>query len=202
MRLAAATKNEGKTRELRAMFADCADGNGNAYELLSMGDLGIDADVVEDADTFEGNALKKAEAVMRLCGEITIADDSGLCVEALGGAPGVYSARYSGAGATDSRNNEMLLKHMEHQTNRNAKFVCVIAVVFPDGGSATVRGELRGQIAYGVSGTGGFGYDALFYLPQYGKTAAEIPQDLKNRISHRGQAVAALKEYLARLGMV
>lgn len=190
MRLVVATKNEGKLREFKEIL------KGTCFEVVSMGDIGLDIDVEEDADTFEGNAVKKATQIMKACGEITVADDSGLCVEALGGAPGVYSARYSGSGATDLKNNIKLLKSMEGVENRNAKFVCAIAAAFPDGRTITVAGEFHGFIDYEMKGTGGFGYDVLFYLPEYKMTSAQIPPGLKNHISHRGKALVKLKEKL------
>lgn len=190
MKLVAATKNKGKLREFKAIF------EGTQWEIVGMDELGIDIDVVEDADTFEGNALKKAVEIMRHCGEATVADDSGICVDALGGAPGVYSARYSGEGATDEKNNLKLLAEMEDEKNRAAKFVCAVAVAFPSGETKVLTGEFHGQIGYEMKGSGGFGYDVLFYLPQYDKTGAEIDAALKNKISHRAKALEALKEYL------
>jgi len=187
MKLVVATKNMGKIREIKEILKD------TDWEILSMKDVGINIDVVEDADTFEGNAIKKAQEIMKICNCVTLADDSGLVVEALNGEPGIYSARYSGENATDELNNQKLLKKMENQTNRNAKFVCAIALSYPDGTVKTVRGEFEGQIAYSPKGSGGFGYDVIFYLPQYGKTSAELEPELKNKISHRGMALKLLK---------
>jgi len=188
MKLVVATKNEGKMREIRAILAD------TNWEVVSMKDMKIDVDVVEDKDTFEGNALKKAEEIMRICNEVTLADDSGLVVDALLGAPGVYSARYAGENATDEDNNHKLLSVMQNEKNRTARFVCVLAVAFPDGRRETVRGEFEGQIDYEMKGNGGFGYDVLFYLPEYNMTSAEIPAEIKNKISHRGKALEKFKE--------
>lgn len=189
-RIVVATKNQGKMREIKAILGD------TGYEFVSMGDLGIDIDVVEDADTFLGNAEKKAVEIMKACGEITLADDSGLCVEALGGAPGVYSARYSGEGATDLKNNLLLLKNMEGVENRKAYFACAMVVAFPDGKIISHCGEFHGEIDYEMKGTGGFGYDVLFYLPQYNMTSAEISAEEKNKISHRAKALEGIKEKL------
>lgn len=192
MKIVIATKNEGKMREFKSIFS------GTDYEVVSMSEMGVDIDVVEDCDTFEGNALKKAHEIMKACGAITVADDSGLCVDALGGAPGVYSARYSGKGATDLKNNLKLLDVMKEETNRKAKFVCAIAIVFPNGESKIFEGEFHGEIAHDMSGTRGFGYDVLFYLPEYNMTSAQISSQLKNEISHRGKALFALKEFLSQ----
>lgn len=191
MKLVVATKNQGKIREFKEIFS------GTKYEIVSMSEMGIDEDVVEDCATFEGNALKKATEIMRVCSEITVADDSGLCVEALSGAPGIYSARYSGEGATDLKNNLKLLEAMKDEPNRNAKFVCAIAIAFPSGETKTLTGEFHGEIAHEMSGTGGFGYDVLFYLPEYNMTSAEISAELKNKISHRGKALTELKHFLS-----
>lgn len=190
MKLVIATKNKGKVREIKEILA------GTPWDIVSMEEAGISLDVEETADTFEGNALLKARAVMRLCGEVTVADDSGLCVDALGGAPGVYSARYAGENATDLENNLKLLRAMGNTENRKAKFVCAIAVAHPAGGEKTLRGEFHGEIAHEMRGTGGFGYDVLFYLPEYKMTSAQLEPQVKNQISHRAAALIKLKEYL------
>ena len=179
MKIVVATKNQGKLREIKAILSD------EKYEIVSMSDIGIDIEVDEDADTFSGNAEKKAIEIMKACNEITLADDSGLVVDALNGAPGVYSARYAGEHGDDLQNNLLLLKNMENKTNRNAKFVCALVLAFPDGRTISVEGEFHGQIDYEMKGTGGFGYDVLFYLPEYGMTSAEISAEEKNKISHR-----------------
>ena len=190
MRLIVATKNKGKLKEFREILSD------TPWEVIGMEDAGVYIDIEENADTFEGNALLKAAQVMQRCGEITVADDSGICVDALGGAPGVFSARYAGDNATDLENNLTLLKVMENEANRSAKFVCAIAVARPSGETKILKGEFSGEIAYDMKGSGGFGYDCLFYLPEYKKTSAEIPAELKNKISHRAKALRKLKEYL------
>ena len=163
MKIVIATKNRGKLQEFKAILGG---------DVISMDEAGVGIDIAEDADSFEGNALKKAVEVMRLCGEVTIADDSGICVDALGGAPGVYSARYAG-NRDDAENNLKLLRDMEGKINRRAKFVCALAVAFPDGRTEIVTGEMHGEIASDMRGDGGFGYDVLFYLPEYGMTSAE-----------------------------
>ncbi len=190
MKIVVATKNKGKLKEIKAILSD------TGYEIVSMADIGLDIEVDEDADTFTGNAIKKAVEIMKVCNEITLADDSGLVVEALGGAPGVYSARYAGEHGDDLQNNLLLLKNMEGQENRDAKFVCAMAVAFPNGKTINVEGEFHGQIDYEMKGTGGFGYDVLFYLPEYNMTSAEISAEEKNKISHRSKALKLIKEKL------
>ena len=190
MRLVLATNNQGKIREFKAMLAD------SPWEVVGLGELGIQLDVEETADTFEGNAIIKATRAMQLSGEVAVSDDSGICVEALDGAPGVYSARYSGEGATDYQNNIKLLEMMANHANRKAKFVCAIAVVSPDNEIKTMRGEFEGEIAYSMQGSGGFGFDVLFYLSDYKMTSAQIPAELKNKISHRAKALEKLRDYL------
>lgn len=192
-RIVVATKNQGKLKEIKAILKD------TGYEFVSMTDIGLDIDVVEDADTFTGNAKKKATEIMKACGEITLADDSGLCVDALNGAPGVYSARYSGEGATDLKNNLLLLENMKDIENRAAKFVCAMVIAFPDGRIISEYGEFHGTIDYEMKGTGGFGYDVLFYLPEYKMTSAEISAEEKNKISHRAKALARIKEKLGEI---
>ena len=192
MKLVIATKNPGKLKEFKAIL-------GGEREVLGMCDAGVDVEVIEDGLTFEQNALKKATEIMRLCGEVTIADDSGLCVDALSGAPGIYSARYAddlGFFHDDHQNNLKLLRNMEGVTDRSAQFVCALAAAFPDGRTHVVTAHFHGEIAHTMSGSGGFGYDVLFYLPEYGMTAAEIPADLKNKISHRAQAIAQMRDFL------
>lgn len=193
MKIVAATKNKGKIREIKSILS------GSGFEIFSMEDIGITADVVENADTFEGNALKKAVEIMKMCGEITIADDSGLVTEALGGEPGIYSARYAGSHGDDLANNLLLLKNMQGKENRNAKFVCAMAAAFPNGDTFCVTGEFHGQIGYEMKGDNGFGYDSIFYLPEYGNlSSAEISPEGKNKISHRFKALKKLKDELLK----
>jgi XTP/dITP diphosphohydrolase len=191
-RLVIATNNQGKVREIKAIFG------GSYDEILSLKEAGIILDVVEDGDTFEENAVKKAMQAFRITGCDTLADDSGLCVEALGGAPGIYSARYAGVNATDEDNNNKLLWEMRGQKNRKAKFVCVMALV--SGGKViTAGGEVSGTIAHAPQGEGGFGYDPLFFSDEFGQTFGELPEGIKNSISHRSRALAALKEKVPEL---
>jgi XTP/dITP diphosphohydrolase len=196
LKLIVATKNAGKIREFKEILKDLG------CEIVPMTECGINVDVVEDADTFLGNAIKKATEIMKLTGEITIADDSGLMVDALMGAPGVYSARYAGEHATDLENNIKLLDQMKDIAIRSARFVCTIAVAFPNGKIETAYGEMEGLIDYEMKGSGGFGYDVLFYLPEHKKTSAEIPSDVKNKISHRYKALCKLKEILRRNALI
>lgn len=187
MRLVIATNNQGKVREIKAILG------GFYSEVLSLKDAGIILEVVEDGNTFEENAIKKAAQAFEITGCDTLADDSGLCVEALGGAPGIYSARYSGENATDEDNNNKLLWEMRGQKNRKAKFVCVMALV-SNGTVITASGEAAGTIAHAAEGEGGFGYDPLFISEEFGQTFGELPEGIKNNISHRSRALAALKE--------
>jgi XTP/dITP diphosphohydrolase len=189
-RLLIATGNAGKVREIKAILGGFYD------ELVSLKDIGLDLHVVEDGDTFEANAVKKALHAAQAAGCDALADDSGLCVEALGGAPGVYSARYSGEDATDGANNAKLLAALEGVADRRAKFVSVVALA--SGGMVTTAyGEVSGVIADAPSGSGGFGYDPLFFVPELGQTFAEIPAEVKNSLSHRARALAALRDKLS-----
>jgi XTP/dITP diphosphohydrolase len=189
-RLLIATGNAGKVREIKAILGGFYD------ELVSLKDIGLNLHVVEDGDTFEANAVKKAYEAARAAGCDALADDSGLCVEALGGAPGVYSARYAGEDATDEANNDKLLIALEGIENRRAKFVSVVALVSGDT-VTTACGEVGGVIAHAPSGSGGFGYDPLFFVPELGQTFAEIPAEVKNSLSHRARALAALRDKLS-----
>lgn len=181
MRVVIATGNQGKVREIREIL-------GSQFEVVSMKELGIEIDIEENGATFAENAAIKARAVYELCGEITMADDSGLCVQALGGAPGVYSARYAGEGHDDAANNEKLLREMQGVEDRRAYFACAVCCVY-SGGSFTVEGQCPGIIAETLQGEGGFGYDPLFYVPQYQKTFGQLSMEEKNTISHRGRAL-------------
>jgi len=190
MKLVIATNNQGKVREIKAILGGFYD------EILSLKDAGIILEVVEDGDTFEANAIKKAMQAYEITGCDTLADDSGLCVEALGGAPGVYSARYAGENASDEDNNNKLLWEMRGVKNRRAKFVCVLALVTAKE-VITACGEVEGAIAHSPSGEGGFGYDPLFFSAEFGQTFGELPEGIKNSISHRSRALALLKEKVA-----
>jgi|SRR6185369_16007331 len=197
-KLLIATGNAGKVREFAALFSD------KGLKLYSMKDFPALLPAVEDCSTFAGNALKKASAASRQTGLPTIADDSGLCVDALGGKPGVLSARYAGEGADDETNNLKLLHELTAvQTGRRqAAFRCAIAFCTPEGFEASFEGELKGLILEKPSGSGGFGYDPLFMVPEYGKTLAELSLEVKNGISHRGMAAEALKSYLVKIGFL
>lgn len=190
-RLLIATNNQGKVKEIKAIL-------GNLYdEIVSLKDAGIKLEVVEDGDSFEVNAIKKAREAAQVAGCDALADDSGLCVDELGGAPGIYSARYAGEDATDAQNNEKLLANLKGVSDRSARFVSVVALVSADK-VTTASGEVRGVIAHKPSGNGGFGYDPLFFMPELGQTFAEIPPDIKNGLSHRARALAALKNKLGK----
>jgi XTP/dITP diphosphohydrolase len=195
LRLLVATHNRGK----KAEYAEILDGLG--LELVSLTDLGITEDVEETGITFAENALLKARAYASLAGMLTLADDSGLEVDALGGEPGVRSARYAGPGATDEDRYRLLLDKLEAVPagRRGARFRCVIALVWPDGGERVTEGVCEGWITREPTGTHGFGYDPVFYVPGEGRTMAELPPEVKNRISHRAQAGWEAKRILHAL---
>ena len=187
-----ATGNEGKMKEIREILADID------AEVLSLKDAGIHADIVEDGKTFEENAIIKAKAICELTGEIVLADDSGLEIDYLNGEPGVYSARYMGEDTSYRIKNNNLIQRLDGvpDEQRTARFVCVIAAAFPDGTVKTAYGAMEGIIGYKEAGENGFGYDPIFFLPEYGRTSAEISLEEKNKISHRGKALRAIKEVL------
>jgi XTP/dITP diphosphohydrolase len=193
MKIFLATGNKHKIDEIKAIFKNVKD-----IEILSIKD-GIEIpEVVEDGDTFEANSAKKALEIAKFTGMITIADDSGLCVDALNGEPGVYSARYSGEGATDASNNAKLIKNLQGIENRKAHFVSVITLGKPDGRAYSFRGEVDGEIIDIPRGDTGFGYDPHFYVAEYGKTLAEMPE-MKNVISHRANALKKLEVELEEI---
>ena len=193
MKIFLATGNKHKIDEIKAIFKNVKD-----IEILSIKD-GIEIpEVVEDGDTFEANSAKKALEIAKFTGMITIADDSGLCVDALNGEPGVYSARYSGEGATDASNNAKLIKNLQGIENRKAHFVSVITLGKPDGRAYSFRGEVEGEIIDIPRGETGFGYDPHFYVAEYGKTLAEMPE-MKNVISHRANALKKLEVELENI---
>ncbi len=192
MDLVIATRNNGKLKEIRAML------KGTRIRVLSLDDFHGCPDVIEDGKTFRENALKKARAVAEYTGKTALADDSGLSVDALDGAPGVYSARFSGPGADDLKNNRKLLRMMKDVPDggRGAEFVCVMALAGPKGSGVkerTVKGVVRGRITRGMRGPGGFGYDPLFYYSPKGMTFAEMGPEEKNRVSHRARALMKIK---------
>ena len=191
-RLIFATGNEGKMREIREILKDLD------YEILSLKEAGIDIDIVEDGETFEENAIIKATTVMKACGEIVLADDSGLEIDYLNKEPGVMSARYMGENTSYRIKNQILIDRLDGvpKEKRTARFVCVVAAAFPDGRVETRRGTIEGRIAYEPAGENGFGYDPIFYYPEKGMTTAEISPEEKNRISHRGKALRQIREVL------
>ena len=193
MIIVAATQNKHKIEEISAITKPLG------MEIISRQEAGVpDFEVVEDGDTFEENSEKKARAIMEACGQITIADDSGLMVDALGGAPGVYSARYAGEDGNDAKNNVKLLAMMSDvpMEQRTAKFVSVITMVYPDGETLVARGECRGHIIFEEKGDNGFGYDPLFVPEGFTKTFAELTGEEKNKISHRASALRELERLL------
>ena len=190
MKLVLASKNEKKLKEMNEILS------GMEVEVCLQADVGIDVDVEETGTTFEENSMLKAKAVMEASGLPAIADDSGLCVDALNGAPGVYSARYGGEGLDDAGRYRLLLASMPAGQPRTAKFVSVITCCFPDGGVLTARGECPGTIAFAPMGEGGFGYDPVFFLPKLKKTFAQLSAEEKNAISHRGRALEAFQAKL------
>jgi len=192
MQLLVATNNPGKVRE----YADLLDGLG--LELLGLAGIGLGNGVDETGQTFVENAQLKAQAYCRASRLLTLADDSGLEVEALGGAPGVHSARYAGPMASDADRIRKLLTALcsVPAEQRAARFRCVIALAWPDGRLETFEGQCEGVIAFEPQGTNGFGFDPIFYLPELGCTMAELPTEVKNRISHRARAAALARERL------
>lgn len=186
MRVILASNNENKLREMQQILSPLG------WEILRQKDVGLHLDPDENGETFEDNSRIKAEAVMQASGLPAIADDSGVSVDALNGAPGVHSARYGGAACnTDEDRNQFLLKNMEQVPDggRGAKFVSVITMAYPDGRIVSARGELAGEILRQEQGNGGFGYDPLFYIPAEGCTMAELTPERKNEISHRAVAL-------------
>ena len=184
--IVAATGNAHKLKEIRAILKD--------YEILSEAEAGFYGDVEETGATFAENALIKARAVSEATGYPALADDSGLCVEALNGAPGVFSARYSGGGSAENR--ALLLKNLNGESDRSAYFACAIALVYPDGRTVTAEGRTFGEILTSEQGENGFGYDSLFFSLDLGKAFAEATEEEKNAVSHRGRALRALEAQL------
>ena len=187
-----ATGNENKMKEIRMILGDLD------YEILSMKEAGIDADIVEDGKTFEENAIIKATAISKLSGCLVLADDSGLEVDYMDKMPGIYSARWMGEDTAYRIKNKAIIDKLEGvpDEKRTARFVCAIAAAFPDGRVVTKRGTIEGIIGYEERGENGFGYDPIFFLPEYGKTTAELSPEEKNRISHRGRALELIKSEL------
>lgn len=193
LRVLIATHNEGKKREYAELLAD------TGAELVSLADVGIEQSIPEEGETYAENAVLKARGYAALSGMLTLADDSGIEVDALGGGPGVHTARYAGEGASDADRNALLLRSVAGvpEEARTARFRCVIALAWPSGRTEVVEGVVKGRIAPEPRGEHGFGYDPIFYVPAYGRTMAELPEEVKNRISHRARAAAAAAQVLA-----
>lgn len=203
MKIIFATGNEGKMREIRAILADAE------ADILSMKEAGLRLNIEEDGNSFAENAAIKAKAVAQaLAAEgkfhdcTVLADDSGLEIDCLNGEPGIHSARYLGEETPFDVKSGALLERMMNvpDAKRSARFVCAIAAVFPDGETVTTRGTIEGRIGHALKGDNGFGYDPIFYLPEYGRTAAELTDEEKNQISHRSRALALMKEELRKRG--
>lgn len=190
-----ATGNEGKMREVRMILGDLG------VEILSLKEAGVTAEAEENGATFEENAIIKAKEIMEKTGALVLADDSGLEIDALNGEPGIYSARYMGHETSYHVKNQNLIDRLEGKTGaeRSARFVCAIAACFPDGRVLTTRGTMEGQIGYEERGENGFGYDPIFYLPEYQCYSGELPLEEKNKLSHRGKALRLMKEELNAL---
>jgi len=188
-----ATGNENKMKEIRMILSDLG------MPILSMKEAGIDVDVVEDGSTFEENAMIKATEIAKHTENcIVLADDSGLEIDYLNGEPGIYSARYLGVDTSYDIKNQILLDKLQGvpDEKRTARFVCAIAAAFPDGTTEVVRGTIEGIIGYEIAGENGFGYDPIFYLPEYGCTTAELSPEKKNELSHRGVALRVMRKIM------
>ena len=193
-RIIFATGNAGKMKEIKAILADLG------MDILSMKEAGVTIDIEENGSTYEENALIKARAVAALTGDIVLADDSGLEIDYLNGEPGVFSARYLGEDTSYRVKNANLIDRLEGvpDEKRTARFVCAIAAVLPDGRELTTRATIEGRIGYEEKGEGGFGYDPIFFVPEFGKTTAELTAEEKNQVSHRGKALQLMKEELRK----
>ncbi len=187
-----ATTNQGKVKEIKAILGDIGE------EILSLKEAGIAADIVENGSTFEENAIIKARTIMELTGQLVLADDSGLEVDAMNGEPGIYSARFMGENTSYDIKNKAILEALKDVKgkDRSARFVCAIAAAFPDGEIITTRGTIEGIIADEPAGNNGFGYDPIVYVPEYGMTTGQMEPEQKNEISHRGKALTAMKKIL------
>lgn len=189
-----ATSNEGKMKEIRILLEDLG------VDVLSLKEAGIHADIEENGTTFEENAMIKAKTICELSSCLVLADDSGLEVDYMDRSPGVYSARFMGEETSYSIKNKAIIDKLSKavDSERSARFVCVIAAVFPDGRVMTTKGTMEGLIAYEPAGDNGFGYDPILFIPQYEKTCAQLTMEQKNKISHRGKALRAMKEQLKK----
>ena len=190
-----ATSNEGKMREVRAILED------TGMEILSMKEAGISVNIVEDGKTFEENAIIKAKSISRETDAIVLADDSGLEIDYLNKEPGIYSARYMGEDTSYDVKNRNLIERLNGvpDEERTARFVCAIAAALPDGRVLTTQGTIEGRIGYEIQGENGFGYDPIFYVPEYGCTTAQLSNEQKNAISHRGKALRAMTAELENI---
>ncbi len=195
MKLIIASNNAHKLKEMKEILSPFFD------DVQSMREAGVEHETVEDGATFMENAVKKARELAEISGQAAIADDSGICVDALDGAPGIYSARFSGVHGDDKANNRLLLEKLEGVENRAAHYTCAIALCWPDGRMLTAEDYLFGEIAHDEKGTGGFGYDPLFLLPERGVRTAELGPGEKNAISHRGKALRRLVKLLEEQGV-
>ncbi|HDD43290.1 MAG TPA: XTP/dITP diphosphatase [Candidatus Desulfofervidus auxilii] len=195
MKLVLATRNKGKIKEIKALLSDMS------IEILSLSDFKNIPKIPETGKSFLENAINKAKTVAYLTGYWALADDSGLCVDYLNGAPGIYSARFAGENATDKENNEKLLRLLKDVSweKRKAAFICIIALCNKEGKCITCEGKCEGIITFEPKGEYGFGYDPIFFVPAYKKTMAELPPEIKNRISHRAKALEKMKEILKKI---
>lgn len=193
-RIIFATTNEGKMKEIRVILGDLN------VEVVSLKEAGIHINIVEDGETFEENAIIKAKTIMELTGEIVLADDSGLEVDAMDKAPGIYSARFLGEGTSYDIKNQYILDKLKdvEKDDRSARFVCAIACAMPNGEIITKRGTIEGFIGHEITGSNGFGYDPIFWIPEFNNTLAQLSLDQKNKISHRGKALMEMKEELRK----
>lgn len=193
-RMIFATGNAGKMKEIRMIM------EGTGYEVISMKEAGVDIEIEENGSTYEENAMIKAKAVAAITGDTVLADDSGLEIDYLNKEPGVQSARYLGEDTPYAIKNASLISRLEGvpDEQRTARFVCAIAAVLPDGRELTTRATIEGRIGYEEKGNHGFGYDPIFYVPEFGKTTAELTEEEKNQVSHRGKALELMKKELNR----
>ena len=189
-----ATYNEGKMKEIQMILKNLD------YDIISLKDAGIQVDIVEDGKTFEENAIIKAKLIMEMTGEIVLADDSGLEVDAMDKEPGIYSARFLGEDTSYQVKNQYILDKLKNviQGKRSARFVCAIACAFPNGEIVTKRATIEGFIGQEIVGNNGFGYDPIFWIPQFNCTTAQLTPEQKNKISHRGKALEAMKDEIRR----
>lgn len=196
MKIILATKNDGKVREMAEILSPYG------IDVISQRDADIDVDVEETGTSFEENAEIKARAVAMLCDSPVLADDSGLCIDALDGRPGIYSARYGGENTTYAEKIQGILKEMEGIEDRSAAFECAMVLIMADGTKISATGRVSGDILFEPKGTGGFGYDSIFHSYELQKSFGEATEEEKNRISHRGRALMALCEELIRKGVI